>query len=62
VKVTVYLDSPTGPQLGTAVPNAAGIFLGNIKLPSTTPGSHQLLAVQGTIQASEAVTLEEPPK
>jgi len=62
VTVTVYLDTPTGPQLGTAVPNAAGIFLGNIKLPSTTPGSHQLLAVQGTIQASEAVTLEEPPK
>jgi hypothetical protein len=62
VTVTVYLDTPTGPKLGTAVPNAAGIFLGNIKLPSTTPGSHQLLAVQGTIQASEAVTLEEPPK
>lgn len=62
VTVTVYLDSPTGPKLGTAVPNAAGIFLGNINLPYSTPGSHQLVAVQGTLQASEAVTLEEPPK
>ncbi len=62
VKVTVHLDTTTGPQLGTAVPNATGIFLGNFNLPYSTPGSHQLVAVQGTLQASEAVTLEEPPK
>jgi hypothetical protein len=62
VTVTVYIDSPAGPKLGTAVPNAAGIFLGNFNLSSSSPGSHQLVAVQGTLQASEAVTLEEPPK
>ena len=62
VTVSVHLDTPTGAQLGTAVPNATGIFLGKFNLPYSTPGSHQLVAVQGTLQASEAVTLEEPPK
>jgi hypothetical protein len=60
--VTVYLDTPEGAKLGTAVPNATGIFLGKFNLPYSTPGSHKLIAVQGTLQASEAVTLEEPPK
>jgi hypothetical protein len=44
--VTVHLDTPTGPQLGTAIPNNAGIFLGNFTIPSTSTGPHTLVAVQ----------------
>jgi len=61
--VTVHLDTPTGPQLGTATPAKNGIFLGNFTIPYfPTGGSHTLVAVQGTIQASEAVTLMSQPK
>ena len=60
--VTVHLDTDAGPQLGTAIPNKAGIFLGNFTLPSTTTGPHKLVAVQGTVQASENVNLAAQPK
>ncbi len=60
--VTVHLDTPTGPQLGTATPAKNGIFLGNFTIPTTSGGNHKLVAVQGTIQASEAVTLMAQPK
>jgi hypothetical protein len=60
--VTLHLDSAAGTKLGTAVPNSAGIFLGSFDLPSTSTGSHQLVAVQGTIQASEEVEVAAQPK
>jgi len=62
VTVTVHLDTRTGPRLGTAVPGKVGNFLGNFNIPMTSSGPHTIIAVQGTIQASEAVTLVSQPK
>jgi hypothetical protein len=64
--VTVHLDTATGPQLGSAVPNKLGVFAGNFKLPMTQSGPHTLVAVQvaggRTVQASETVQLASQPK
>jgi hypothetical protein len=62
VTVTLHLDTAAGAQLGTATPNSAGIFQGNFNLPSTSTGTHQLVAVQGTIQASQEVEVAAQPK
>ena len=62
VTVTLYLDTATGTKLGTTVPDSAGSFQGNFNLSSTSTGTHQLVAVQGTIQASEEVDVAAQPK
>jgi len=66
VTVTILLDSATGPQLGTAIPNKVGGFAGNFNLPMTQTGPHKLVAVQvvqgRTNQTSEDVNLASQPK
>jgi hypothetical protein len=67
VTVTVHLDSATGPQLGTSIPNKVGVFAGNFQLPMTQTGPHKLFAVQAaaggnTLQATENVNLMSQPK
>ena len=66
VVVAVSIDSAAGTQLGIATPDTAGSFLANIKLPTTQPGLHKLVAVQvnggSTIQASVAVDFMSQPK
>ncbi len=65
VMVTLHLDTATGPQLGTAAPNNVGSFQGNFQVPIQL-GTHTLVAVQvadgRTVQATEEVTVEGPPK
>jgi hypothetical protein len=64
--VTVHLDSPTGPKIGTATPDKLGIFEANFQLPYTSAGGHKLVAVQTTggktIQAEQNVILMTQPK
>jgi hypothetical protein len=64
--VTVHLDTDAGAQLGTAIPNKAGIFQGSFNLPMTSTGPHKLVAVQvqggGTVQASENVNTAGQPQ
>lgn len=66
VIVTVHLDNPTGPKLGTATPDKLGTFVGKFQIPMTSGGGHQLVAVQaagGTpLQATVAVVLLAQPK
>jgi hypothetical protein len=66
VAVTVHLDSPTGPKIGTATPNELGIFEANFQLPYTSSGGHKLVVVQTTggrtIQAEQNVILMTQPK
>jgi len=66
VTVTLYLDTPSGTPLGTAVPNSAGIFQGSFQMPSTQTGTHSIVAVQvvqgHTAQATEQVDLAAQPR
>jgi hypothetical protein len=60
--VTFYLDSAAGTKLGTVVPDSTGAFQGNFNLPFMSSGSHKLVAVQGTLEASEAIEVAAQPK
>ena len=66
VGVTLYLDSATGPKLGSAMPNKLGIFEAGFQLPMARTGNHTLVAIQEaagrTAMASEEVNLASQPK
>jgi hypothetical protein len=59
--VTIFLDSPTGRQVGTATVAADGSFKTSVTIATgqTSTGRHTLVAVQnGTTQASLSMTIE----
>ena len=66
VIVTLYLNSATGPKLGSATPNKLGIFEAGFQIPYTQTGNHHLVAVQSgkgqSMQAREEVVLSSQPK
>jgi hypothetical protein len=63
--VTLHLDGATGPKLGTATADKAGMFVATFQLPMSA-GSHKLFAVQSSsgapVDATEAVVLIAQPK
>jgi hypothetical protein len=63
--VTLYLDSPTGLQLGTATVGADGTFKKDLQVNADQIGNHggqhKLVVVQnGTVQAEATYPFELP--
>lgn len=44
--VVLHWDSPTGPELASAMPDARGSFSAAFKVPEAKPGHHLIVAIQ----------------
>ena len=58
--VDLYVDSPTGTSVGTVTADSTGAVTAPVMWPYGANGSHNLLAVQGSLNATAAVFGESP--
>jgi len=60
--VGLFVDSPSGKGLGSAVADASGAFGAVVTWPAGVYGGHDIVAQQGTTAATASVFSEMPPQ
>jgi hypothetical protein len=60
--VELFIDSATGPSLGTAVADLSGSFTASPLWPFGVTGHRTILARQNVLQATTIVDAQDPPR